>query len=98
MTVILSFPDLTSYVTAWFKEGSTGIITVPCLIAVFVILAVGLGIFQSRRMRQRLNLLDEETRARRATERALEEEDFCGVGASPMSHSASKQKRDPWEN
>ena len=100
MTVMLSFPDLTSLTTvvaADFQDAPDGMTIVRCLIAAFVILAVGFGVFQFRRMRQRLNLLDEETRARRAIERELEE-DLCGVGASPMNPAASKQKKDPWES
>jgi hypothetical protein len=93
MRATLFFPDLTSYLSG--GDAPAGVVIAHYLIIAFVILAVGLGMFQFRRMRRRLSLLDEGTRARRASERALEE-DFCSAS---LTHSAApKQKRDPWEN
>jgi hypothetical protein len=78
-------PDFSTYL----GSVSTGVLISACLMATFVILAVGCSFYHVRRMRKQLNLLDDETRAHRATE-----EELCTIGAKP---TASRQKRDPWQ-
>ena len=92
MTIILSLPELTSNLT---KDASAGTVVAGCLIIVFLVLALGFGLFQLRRMKKRMDLLDDETRARRAKELALEEE-LCSIGSGPRQ--APKQMKDPWQS
>ncbi len=91
MTIILSLPELNDYFT---KNASVGTIVSGGLIIVFLVVALGFGLYQMRRMKKRMNLLDEETRARRAQELALEE-DLCNVGSR---RPAPKQMKDPWQS
>jgi hypothetical protein len=91
MTIIL-FPDVRSCL----RDVPPNIMIARCLIAAFVILAVGLAVNQIRCMRQRMRQLDDAMRAHSAEDRALDEV-LCGANLA-ASHSAPKQKRDPWEN
>ena len=91
MTIILSLPELNDYFT---KNASVGTVISVGLIIVFVVLALGFGLYQMRRMKKRMNLLDEDTRARRSQELALEEE-LCGTGPK---RPAPKQMKDPWQS
>ncbi len=92
MTIILSFPELTAYLP---KGASVGTVVAGCLIIVFLVLALGFGLFQMLRMKKRMNLLDEDTRARRAQELALEEE-LSSIGSGPRK--APTQMKDPWQS
>ena len=76
------------------QDVSAGTVVAGGLIIVFLILALGFGVYQMRGMKKRMNLLDEETRARRAQELALEEQ-LCGVGPK---RSAAKPMKDPWQS
>jgi hypothetical protein len=89
MNLVLFFPELTAY----FKDASVGTVVAGSLIIVFLILALGFGIFQMRDMKKKMNLLDEETRARHAQELAFQEE-FSGAPKGP----APKQMKDPWQS
>ena len=91
MMIILSLPELSAYFT---KDASVGNLVAGCLIIVFLILALGLGVYQTRRTKKRMNLLDDETRERRAQALALEEE-LCNVGPT---RPAPKQMKDPWQS
>ena len=95
MTVVLSFPDFVSY----FGRISVGVDVAGCLIVAFMVLALGFGIYQARRVKQRMNLLADETRARRAQEFELEEQ-LCGVdpSLSGSRRAAPKAMKDPWLN
>ena len=95
MTVVLSFPDFVSY----FGRISVGVEVAGCLIVAFMVLAMGFGIYRTRRMKQRMNLLADETRARRAQEFELEEQ-LCGVdpSLSGSRRAAPKAMKDPWQN
>ena len=92
MTIVLLPPELTEYFT---KDASVGVVVAGCLVAVFLMLALGFGMLQARRMKQRMDLLDEENRARRAQQLTLEEE-LCTIGAGPKQ--APKQMKDPWQS
>ena len=63
MTIVLSLPELTAYFT---KNATAGTVVAGCLIVVFLILALGFGLYQVRGLKKRMNLLDDETRERRA--------------------------------
>ena len=89
MTIVLFLPELTAY----FKDASVGTIVAGALIIVFLILALGFGIFQMGDMKKKMKLLDEETRARHAQELAFQEE-FSGGPKRP----APKQMKDPWQS
>jgi uncharacterized membrane protein YidH (DUF202 family) len=91
MTIVLSLPELTDYFT---KNSSVGSVVAGCLIIVFLIAALSFGLYQMRHMKKQMNRLDEETRARRATELSLEEE-LCAVGAR---RPAAKQMSNPWQS
>ena len=95
MTVVLSLPEFDSY----FGGVSVGVGVAGCLIVAFMVLALGFGIYQARRVKQRMNLLADETRARRAQELELEEQ-LCGVGPSLSGsrRAAPKVMKDPWQN
>jgi len=90
MTIILSLPELTGFT----KDVSVGTVVAGCLILAFLILALGVGLYQMRDLKTRMNMLDEETRARRAQELELEEE-FCVAGPK---RPAPKQMKDPWQS
>ena len=92
MTIILFLPELTGSLT---KDVSVGNVVAGCLIIVFLVLALGFGLFQVRHMKKRMHLLDDETRARRAHELELEEE-LCSIGSGPKK--APKQMKDPWQS
>ena len=89
MMTIALLPDVSSYL----QDVSPNIMIARCLIAAFIILAVGFGVNQIRHMRRRMKLLDEEMRAHTPEDRALNEA-LCGVAG----HSGSKARRDPWAN
>ena len=96
MNIILSFPDFTSF----FGDVSVGVGVAGCLIVAFLFLALGFGVSQMRRMKKRMNLLDDETRARRAQELELDEQ-LCGVGpgaAGPRRAAPKPIMKDPWQN
>ena len=90
MIVLLASPELFRFT----NDFSVGTVVAGCLIIVFLILALLVGVHQMRGMKKRMNLLDEGTRARRAQELALEEE-LCGAGPK---RPAPKQMKDPWQS
>ena len=94
MTILLSSPDATS-----FGSVSVGFRVIGCLIAALIALALGFGIYQTRRMTQRMNLLDDETRARRSQEREVEEQlSGAGPGAAGPPRVAPTPMKDPWQS
>jgi hypothetical protein len=75
-------------VSSLFGEFSTGNVVSGCLIAAFIVLAVGFSFFRVRKMRRQLHLLADETRVRKA-----QEEELANIGSKP---AAARQRRDPW--
>ena len=84
------FPDLTAY----FGGASVGTVVASSLILAFVILALCVGFFVTRSTQRQMNMLDDETRARRETERELDEV-LCGAATG---RAPSRQRKDPWAN
>ena len=95
MTILLSSPDATTS----FGSVSVGFGVTGCLMLALIALALGFGIYQTRRMKQQMNLLDDETRARRSQERELEEQ-LCGTGsgAAGPRRVAPTPMKDPWQS
>ncbi len=91
MTIILYLPELTE----WTADASVRSVVVGSLIVGFLLLALGFGALQMRRMKKSMDLLDDEARARRAHQLDLEEE-LCSIGAGPKR--VPQQMKDPWQS
>lgn len=77
-------------IASYFESVTFGVLLARCLIAAFVILAVIVSIYQLRHMRQRMHMLDDNTRVRRA-----QDEELSKIGCSKVT--PRNQMRDPWE-